>query len=223
MSYYYHFFLHKYFLFKTICSAVDGFSHFFFFFYIEFLQPLKKSSHKNPRSEDALTPLLYFVGVRLRQMCNCVICSRPCQSNTESAGMHVSKHLWHAPMLRIALVTWHGCFESRFGAVFRNICASGSRHRVETSVSRHCAFTPQAARASKWPEVIHFQWEPAASSGESVAARFGRWERRGELKSSQLHGNELWRGSAATNRNVEVLRLRGVQRTQSCKLWFRPH
>ncbi len=87
----------------------------------------------------------------------------------------------------------------------------------------NCAFTPQAARASKWPEVIHFQWEPAASSGESGAASFGWWERRGELKSSQLYGNELWRGSAATNRNVEVLRLRGVQRTQSCKLWFRPH
>ncbi len=87
----------------------------------------------------------------------------------------------------------------------------------------NCAFTPQAARASKWPEVIHFQCEPAASSGESGAASFGRWERRGELKSSQLYGNELWRGSAATNQNVEVLRLRGFQRTQSCKLWFRPH
>ncbi len=33
--------------------------------------------------------------------------------------------------------------------------------------------------------------------GESGAARFGRWGRRGELKSSQLYGNELWRGSAA--------------------------
>ncbi len=87
----------------------------------------------------------------------------------------------------------------------------------------NCAFTPQAARASKWPEVIHFQCEPAASSGESGVASFGRWERRGELKSSQLYGNELWCGSAATNRNVEVLRLRGFQRTQSCKFWFRPH
>ncbi len=38
---------------------------------------------------------------------------------------HISKQLWHAPMLRIVLVTWHGC-----------ICTSGSRHRVETSVSR---------------------------------------------------------------------------------------
>ncbi len=38
----------------------------------------------------------------------------------------------------------------------------------------NCAFTPQAARASKWPEVFHFQCE---------RARFGRWERRGELKS----------------------------------------
>ncbi len=28
-----------------------------------------------------------------------------------------------------------------------------------------CAFTPQAARASKWPEVIHFQCEPAARFG----------------------------------------------------------
>ncbi len=33
----------------------------------------------------------------------------------------------------------------------------------------YCAFTPQAARASKWPEVILFQCEPAASSGESGA------------------------------------------------------
>ncbi len=29
--------------------------------------------------------------------------------------------------------------------------------------------------------------------------------------------------SAAANRNVEVLRLRGFRRTQSCKLWFWPH
>ncbi len=99
-----------------------------------------------------------------------------------------------------------------------------SNPRVTWSKSTtNCAFTPQAARVSKWPEVIHFQCELAASSGESGAASFGRWESRGELKSSQLYGNELWRGSAATNRNVEVLRLRGFQRTQSCKLWFRPH
>ncbi len=32
----------------------------YFIFYIEFLQSLKKSSHKNPRGEDVLTPLLYF-------------------------------------------------------------------------------------------------------------------------------------------------------------------
>ncbi len=38
----------------------------------------------------------------------------------------------------------------------------------------NCAFTPDAARASKWSEVIHFQGEPAASSGESGAAYFGR-------------------------------------------------
>ncbi len=46
------------------------------------------------------------------------------------------------------------------------------------------------------------------------AARLGWWERRGELKSAQLYGNELWRGWAATNQNVEVLRLKGFQRTQ---------
>ncbi len=38
----------------------------------------------------------------------------------------------------------------------------------------YCAFKPQAARASKWPEVIHFLCEPAASSSESGAACFGR-------------------------------------------------
>ncbi len=98
------------------------------------------------------------------------------------------------------------------------------RYKHDSFISEcNCAFTPQAARASKWPEIIHFQCEPAARSSESGAARFGRWRRRGELKSGQLYGNELWRGSAATNQNVEVLRLRGVQRTQSCKLWFRPH
>ncbi len=31
----------------------------------------------------------------------------------------------------------------------------------------------------------------------------GRWERRGELKSGQLYGNELWRGWASTNQNAE--------------------
>ncbi len=36
------------------------------------------------------------------------------------------------------------------------------------------SYKPQAARASKWPEVIHFLCEPAASSGESGAARFGQ-------------------------------------------------
>ncbi len=136
MSYFYLFITYKDFYLKLlIVLLLMDLAYFFFFsffFYIEFLQPLKKSSHKNPRSEAALTPLLYFVGVRLRQMCNCVICSRPCQSNAELAGIHISKHLWHAPMLRIALVTWHGCFELRFGAVFWNICASGSRHCVET-------------------------------------------------------------------------------------------
>ncbi len=58
----------------------------------------------------------------------------------------------------------------------------------------YSAFTTDAARASKWPEVIHFQWEPAASSGESRTALFGQWERWGELKSPQLYGNVLWRG-----------------------------
>ncbi len=90
------------------------------FFYIEFLQPLKKSSHKNPRSEDALSPLLYFVGVRLRQMCNWVICSRPCQSNAESAGMPHLKTL----VTRITLVTWHWCFKTsalRISTPCRNV------------------------------------------------------------------------------------------------------
>ncbi len=39
-------------------------------------------------------------------------------------------------------------------------------------------------RASKWPEVIHFQCEPAASSGESGAARTVRASRRVEIKSA---------------------------------------
>ncbi len=106
-----------------------------------------------------------LVGVRLRQMCNCVICSRPCQSNAESAGMPCLKHLWHAPMLRIALVTWHGCFESRFGAVFRNICASKSRHRDETSVSHQPSGADwpsgepgefPVAWQPIWPAALHF-------------------------------------------------------------------
>ncbi len=57
-----------------------------------------------------------------------------------------------------------------------------------------------------------------ASSSESGAVRFGQWERRGELKSDQLYGNELWRGWAATNQNVEVLRLIGFQRMQPVNL-----
>ncbi len=83
-------------------------AYFFFYIYIEFLQPLKKSSHKNPQSEDALTPLLYFVGVRLRQMCNCVIYSRPCQSNAESAGMPRLETLVTRPDAsnRLSHVTW---------------------------------------------------------------------------------------------------------------------
>ncbi len=76
---------------------------------------------------------------------------------------------------------------------------------IKFCVQSYCAFTPDTARASKWPEVIHFQCEPAASSSKSSAACFGRWE----LKSSQLYGNELWRGWAATNQNAEVHRSRG--------------
>ncbi len=37
-----------------------------------------------------------------------------------------------------------------------------------TLTNTHCAFTPQAARASKWPEVIHFQCEPAARAARRV-------------------------------------------------------
>ncbi len=55
----------------------------------------------------------------------------------------------------------------------RCVCQSTAR-AIREQTSPNCAFTPQAARASKWPEVIHFQCEPAASSGESGAARFGR-------------------------------------------------
>ncbi len=51
---------------------------------------------------------------RLRQMCNCVICSQPCQSNAESAGMprletlvtrpDASNHLSHVTLVfRITL------------------------------------------------------------------------------------------------------------------------
>ncbi len=77
-------------------------------------------------------------------------------------------------------------------------------------LTTNCAFTPDAARASKWPEVIHFQCEPAASSGESGAARFGRWERRGELKSGQLYGNELWHGWATSTWQAFDLRQSGA-------------
>ncbi len=77
----------------------------------------------------------------------------------------------------------------------------------------HCTFTPDAAESVKVAGSHSFSMR-AASSGESGAARFGRWKHRGDLKSSQLYGNELWRGWAATNQNVEVLRLKGFQRTQ---------
>ncbi len=46
------------------------------------------------------------------------------------------------------------------------------------------AFTPQVARASKWPEVIHFQCEPAASSGESGVFWAVRASRRVEIRST---------------------------------------
>ncbi len=63
------------------------------------------SSHKNTRSEDALAPLLYFVGVRLRQMCDCVACFRPCQSN---ADLRVDWTLvtCHDASNRLSHVTW---------------------------------------------------------------------------------------------------------------------
>ncbi len=96
-------------------------------------------------------------------------------------------------------------------------------HNSDLAVHTNWVFTPQAARASKWTEVILFVCEPAANSGERGAVRFGRWECREELKLGKLYGDELWSDSAATNRNIEVLRLRGFQRTQHCKLWFRPH
>ncbi len=63
------------------------------------------SSHKNTRSEDALVPLLYFVGVRLRQMWDCVACFQPCQSNADS---HVDWTLVTCPDAsnRLSHVTW---------------------------------------------------------------------------------------------------------------------
>ncbi len=68
---------------------------------------------------------------------------------------------------------------------------------------------------SMMDELVHCMAAPshsflcdlAASSGESDAASLGWQELRGQLKSGQLYGNELLRGSAATNWNV------GVQRT----------
>ncbi len=109
-------------------------------------------------------------------MCNCVICFRPCKSNTESAGMHVSKHLWHAPMLRIALVTWHGCFESRYGAVFRNICASGS-HTVSKRQFRVChpyfavGCSRSAPRLDTWAVLLHLKVgvQPSSQCQEALA------------------------------------------------------
>ncbi len=109
------FFNIKIILFKNINLFCFWLTLTFFFTWI--YPAFEKLSHKNPRSE-ALTSLLYFVGVRLRQMCNCVIWSRPCQSNAESAGMPRLEILVTRPMPRITLVTWYGCFESRFGAVF---------------------------------------------------------------------------------------------------------
>ncbi len=36
------------------------------------------------------------------------------------------------------------------------------------TLNSYCAFTPDAARASKWPEVIHNQCEPAARAAWCV-------------------------------------------------------
>ncbi len=88
------------------------------------------SSHKNPQSEDALTPLLYFVGVGLRQMCNCVICSRPCQSNAESAGMPRLETLVTRPDAsnHHSHVTW----------VFRITLRSSVSKRLRFGISTPC-------------------------------------------------------------------------------------
>ncbi len=55
---------------------------------------------------------------------------------------------------------------------------------IRYSAVHYCVFTPQAARASKWPEVLHFQCEPAASSGESSAFWTMRASRRVEIRST---------------------------------------
>ncbi len=132
MSYFYLFFTYKDFYLKIliVLLLMDLAYFFFFFFYIEFLQPLKKSSHKNPRSEAALTPLLYFVGVRLRQMCNCVICSRPCQSNAESTGMPRLETLVTRPDVsnRLSHVTW----------VFRITLRSSVSKHLRFGISTPC-------------------------------------------------------------------------------------
>ncbi len=100
MSYFFFFFTYKDFYKKNMnCSAVDGLS-LLLFFYIEFLQPLKKTSHKTPRSEELgwdRCAIVWFVPDPVNQKQNRQVC-------------HVSKHLWHAPTIRIALVTWDVCF-----------------------------------------------------------------------------------------------------------------
>ncbi len=64
------------------------------------------------------------MGVRLRHMCNCVICFRPCQSNAESAGMPRLETLVTRPDAsnRLSHVTW----------VFRIT--------LRSSVSKHLCF-----------------------------------------------------------------------------------
>ncbi len=105
--FYFFFYIYIFFFKNMNFSAVDGLSLFLF---LHRISPAfeKKSSHKSPRSEAALTLLLYSVGVRLRQMCNCVICSRPCQSNAESAGMPHLETLVTRPDAsnRLSDMTW---------------------------------------------------------------------------------------------------------------------
>ncbi len=147
----------------------------YFFFYIEFLQPLKKSSHKNPGSEEALTPLLYFVGVRLRQMCNCVICSRPCQSNAESASMPCLETLVTRPDAsnRLSHVTW----------VFRITLRSSVSKHLHFGISTPCRNISFASAIPKsklmfFTEMLHvcmaYVWIDAKSLRQCICMHFRR-------------------------------------------------
>ncbi len=75
---------------------------------------------------------------------------------------------------------------------------------IKFCVQSYCAFTPDAARASKCPEVIHFQCEP-----EARAARRVLGDESVEESWNQANFMVMSYDAVQTNQNVEVLRLRG--------------